>query len=437
MNVLILDEETMGLAFAMRAMEDGHYVKLWMPDDRGEELPVGQGIVDRPKSWKKHMGWADLIVPTGNTKLIKELEPFFESGYPIFGSPREAVKLELDRAFGQQVLSDHDIDTLPFEEFHDFDAAIKHVQKTGKAYACKPWGGAADKSLSCVADSPEDMIFILERWRDEGKKADFILQEKVDGVEIGVAGFFGPSGWCGMIEESWEEKKFLAGNLGQNTGEMGTTIRYARQSALFNRILAPLTGFLLDVGAVGDVAVNCIVGEDDGLPWPLEFTMRLGWPDFNIRMHLHTGDLAQQMLDCLKGKDTFECIPEVAVGVMQVHGDFPWNKKDYKDMAGYPLRGLTSAIERQLSFQHVMWGKAPVRIGASIHDAPCYTTAGDHVLVAVGTGQSINSARLHAYDACEAVTFPSNRGYRIDIAQRLKKQLPLLQKHGYCKDLTY
>lgn len=438
MNILILDDEAVGLAFALRALDQGHYVKHWVgKTGQGDEEFVGQGLVDRVPEWKKHMGWADLIVCTGNAKLGKDLKPYQENGYPIFAPNDKGAKLELDRQYGNEMLQEYGIPCLPCTEFHDFKAAIRHVEHTGQAFACKPWGGEADKSLSYVADSPEDLIFTLEKWASEGVKPDFILQEKVEGIEMGVAAFFGPGGFAGLIEESWEEKKFLTGGLGQNTGEMGTTIRYTAQSALFDRVLAPMEPHLLSIGYVGDVNVNCIIGLEDGIPWPLEFTARMGWPDWNIRMQLHGGDLAQHMLDCINGRDTFECLPEVAVGVVMAHGDFPHGNMKARELAGYPLRGITEDNLSQLAFQSVMWGLAPVAVGGRIKDSLCYVTAGDYVLIACGSGQSVSAARNHAYDATHSITWPSNRMFRIDIGERLEKQIPILQHHGYCLDLRY
>lgn len=438
MNILILDDEAVGLAFAMRAQADGHYVKHWIgKTDQGDEEFVGNGLVDRTKGWQKHMGWADLIIPTGNAKMGKDLRQYFEAGYPIFGPNEQGAKLELDRQYGNRVLQDHGIECLPCTEFHDFSAAIKHVRATNKAYACKPWGGEADKSLTCVPDSPQDLIFTLEKWQAEGLKPSFILQEKVDGIEMGVAAWYGPSGFCGLIEESWEEKKFLTGGLGQNTGEMGTTIRYTGHSALFERVLAPLSPFLQEIGYTGDVNINCIIGREDGIPWPLEFTARLGWPDLNIRMQLHGGDFARHLRDCLDGRDSFQSVPEVAVGVVMVHGDFPHGNMKARETAGYPLRNITQDNLSQLAFQSVMWGDAPVALGDQIKDGPAYLTAGDYVLVACGTGPTISTARFHAYDAADAIRWPSNVMYRKDIGKRLEEQLTILQHHGYCLDLRY
>src|SRR5258708_40261116 len=142
------------------------------------------------------MKWADLICIRSNNVLQKELRPFFEAGLPIVGANEEGARLELDREWGQKVLADNGVATIPFEVFDNYDKAIKFVKSTKAVYGRKPWGGESDKSLSFVSSLPEDMIFKLQRCKDEGLKGKFMLQERVEGVEMGVSGWFGPRGWC-------------------------------------------------------------------------------------------------------------------------------------------------------------------------------------------------------------------------------------------------
>jgi hypothetical protein len=47
------------------------------------------------------------------------------------------------------------------------------------------------------------------------------LQEKKQGAEFAVGGWYGPGGWCGCWYENLENKKLMVGDLGPNTGEMG------------------------------------------------------------------------------------------------------------------------------------------------------------------------------------------------------------------------
>lgn len=434
MRILILDCDGVGLAFAMRCNDAGHQTQLWIP--KGKNDWIGQGLVDRPADWRGPIEHSDLIVLTDNCKLRKELKPYFAAGYPIFGANDLGAELELDRQCGQHCMEQYGILTLPCEEFTDLDKAISFVEKTGKAYACKPWGGESDKALSFVADSPEDLIFTLRRWKREGKKGNFVLQEKVEGIEMGVGGWFGPGGWSQWIEENWEEKKLMNDGYGQNTGEMGTTLRYTRDSKLFRETLEPLTPYLEEIGYVGNVDSNCII-DDQGQAWPLELTMRLGWPAFNICMALHQGDPANWMRGLLEGRDTLQVQEGVAVGVVLAHGDFPWSDQSKEETSGYPLRGITQFNLPHLAMQSVMWGEAPVKLGSKIRQENTFVTAGDYILVATGVGWSVSGARSAAYDVAKAVKLPSNKMMRTDIGARLEKQLPLLQMHGYATGMNY
>ena len=287
MKVLIIDNngEAAGVDLAIRASNADHDVRYWLPPHPGlgGRMSYGEGLVERVRDWKQSMEWAELVVLTGNANYMDDLTEYFGKGYPIFGCNPKGAELECDRELGQKVLEEAGIKTLPYLVVSSAEEALKQIIKTGAAYAMKPWGGAADKAMTYVGRSADDSIFTVKRWQKDGKfRGKLMMQEKIDGVEVGISGMFGPGGWCECFEESFEYKKFLVGDLGENTGEMGTVIRHVYHSKLFDEILDPLGDYLHSINYVGDCSVNCIV-DARGRPWPLEFTMRLGWPDFCIR----------------------------------------------------------------------------------------------------------------------------------------------------------
>src|SRR5208282_5690980 len=282
--VLDIEGEGTGIDIAWRAKRFGHDVRYWLPPTRAGNLrPYGDGMFSKPKEWQGSMKWADLIFITGNNKYADELDDYFGQGFPIFGCNPKAAQLELNRGLGQEILKRYGIETVPYRVVDSVSDAIEYVAKTGKGYALKPWGGDANSSMTHVAKDANEAVFTLKRWNDLGLfKGHLMMQELIEGIEIGISGFFGPAGWSKPKEESFEHKKFLTGDLGENTGEMGTVIRHVGRSKLFDKILEPLTEYLHFVNYVGDCSVNCIIPEG-GTPYPLEFTMRPGWPDFCIR----------------------------------------------------------------------------------------------------------------------------------------------------------
>jgi len=70
-------------------------------------------------------------------------------------------------------------------------------------------------------------------------------------------------------------------------------------------------------------------------------------------------------------------------------------------------------------------------------DQPCWVTAGDYLLVASGLGKTVEKAKDKAYDLLKTIEVPNNPFWRPDIGDRLKDQIPLLQKHGYARNLSY
>jgi phosphoribosylamine--glycine ligase len=421
-------DEGCGVDIAVRAQAAGHDVRYWI----SEELPVADGILKKVKDFEPSLKWADLTLLTGNCDYPRGLKTYINEGYPILGTNSAMAELELDRALGQKTLEDHGIKVVPYETVESLDDAIKLVKKTNKAYAIKPWGGEADKAMTCVAKDADEAIFMLSRWKAKGLKGQLMLQEKIDGIEMGIAGWFGPNGWSEWYEESFEHKKFLVDDLGCNTGEMGTVIRHVKESKLFDILLKPLTDYLHSKKYVGDFNVNCIIDEK-GTPWPLEFTARLGWPDFCIRQAVIYGDPIQWMLDLFNGKDTLGATDEVAVGVVLTHGDFPVNKADDDEHSGFPILGITAKNMDNLHFQQVQEGHYPTTKGPK----KGLLSAGNYLMVVSGIGDTVSEAAAEAYKVAWEIKLPSNLMFRTDIGDRLKKDLPRLHKLGYALGMDY
>lgn len=447
MKLLVMDNsgEGCGLDLALRAQDADHEVRYWLPPFKtGKPRPYGDRMVDKPVDWKPAIEWADLTVLTGNDDFMGELSEYFGKGYPIFGCNAKGAKLEVDREHGQEVLKKAGIQTLPYQIVSSAREAVELITRTQMAYAIKPWGGESDKSLTYVACSPDDAIFTILRWEKEGKlKGQLMFQEKVEGVEIGISGMFGPGGWCRWLEESFEHKKFMNDDLGENTGEQGTVIRHVLRSRLFDEVLDPLTDHLHSINYVGDCNVNCMV-DSAGSIWPFEFTCRLGWPDFCIRQAVIEDDPVEWMVDLVNGVDSFKCSPEIVVGVCITHGDFPrggpadFRPKDpLGTWVGYPIYGVTNANYPNIHWQQAMDGKVPMLIGDQVENTLMHLTAGNYPCVVTGCGKTVEAARKAAYDIAWELKIPSNTMFRTDIGRRLMRDLPKLHEHGFALGMRY
>jgi phosphoribosylamine---glycine ligase len=439
MRVLVFDTEGggTGINLALRAQDAGHDLRYWMPTRAGKPRPFGDGMLEKPLEWEPSMDWADLIVLTGNNKYASPLNEYFGKSYPIFGANIAGAELELDRGKGQELLKRYGIKTIPYEVVASPEEGIALIKETGKAYAMKPWGGTEDCALTYVSKSPEDGIFTLDKWKREGLfKGQLMMQEKIDGIEMGIAGWFGPGGWARALEESFEHKKFLNDDLGANTGEMGTVIRHVRKSKLFDQMLDPITDYLHSINYVGDCSINCMV-DKKGTAWPMEFTMRLGWPDLNIKLEVCQNDMVQVMKDLIDGKDSLDVSTKIALGVVMAHGDFPHENDPPEKWADFPLYGVDEKNSEHLHFQQVKQGKGFTWKDGKLQRPLMTLTAGTYVMVVTGSGRTVEAASKAAYEIAWEIKWPSNVLFRTDIGKRLEKELPELQKHGFAEGMTY
>ena len=438
MKVLLIDQNGEMTDLAWRAVKDGHQVKRFVRDDPRLKA-VGQGLSPIVREYRPFVKWADIIILAENSRYLIEADAWRKEGRPVLGATVESAKWEIDREYGQKIFKKAGIDTIPYKMFTSFDDAVRYVKKENKRFVSKPAGDHPDKAMSYVSKSAADMVYMLERWHKLGKlKPPFMLQEFIPGVEMAVAAWFGPGGFNRGWEENFEFKKLMNDDLGCATGEQGTVLRYVSKSALAKKVLAPLEDMLAATGHTGDIDVNCII-DDEGNPWPLEFTCRFGYPAVNIQNALHKGDSIEWLADLLEGVDAknFQ-MDTIAVGCVLSIPDYPYSHITQREVTGIPIYGLDNAsVLENIHPCQMMMGEAPVEVDGKIQSKPCMVTAGDYCLVATGTGQTVTEAKRGAYRTLKALSVPNSPMYRTDIGNRLKKQLPLLQAMGYATGMEY
>jgi len=436
-KVLVIDTCKCSLDVAYRAQEAGHDVRYWLPDTKGgNRRPAGDGIVPRVADWRPSMKWADLILVSDNCLYIDALQPYFNAGYPIFGCNKQAGELELDRLKGMKALESCGIETSEMIRFNSYKDAEKYVRAHPKRYVCKAIGDAP-KKYSYVSKSAADMVYKLQEWqKDPPLSNGFVLQDVIKGIEMAVGGWFGPNGWSQWKCENFEHKRLMSGDYGVSTGEMGTLLKYVKESQLFNDVLEPCSDYLFSINYVGYADIAVII-DGRGIPMPLEWTCRFGWPCFPIQTSLHKGDPVTWMADLLEGRDTIKVSEDIACGVIMAHGDFPEYTNTPQENTGAPIYGLTKSALKDFKLFDVCMKKAPVMKGGEVVEEPTFCTAGNYIGVAVGTAKTVAEACDKAYSLVESIEVPSNVMVRDDVGERLEKQLPKLQKLGYAKDWVY
>lgn len=385
-----------------------------MPRD-GEGFP---GIT-KVQGWKESMTWAKsgLIVNLYNGPVTRELDRYRDFGFPVFGPSAKSAAWEIKREQGMKALSEKGVKVPPYKTFATLQEAEKYADKSDKRLVFKTLGDEEDKSLSYCASDPEDMVWRIKSWIAAGMtlKGPCMLQDFIEGIEVGVSRWMGSKGFVGTWNLNFEFKKLMSDDYGPATGEMGTVCKYAEKSKLADTTLALMEESLIKLGHIGDVDLNCIV-DDKGEAWVLEWTNRFGWPSTQILFASHTGDPVQWMKDALSGKDSLTVDDRTAIGVLMAAPPFP---NPDEEGASHDLR--ISGIEDE--WQNV----APWQIRIEKDE---YLSTGPYICVATALASDVHDCIPKVYETVKRIKFP-NRMVRSDIGARLEKQLPKLHSMGF------
>lgn len=271
MRILVVSPEGDGAWFVWLLQHGGHNVDWIILKEKYAETLAG--IIPPPLAKPPSPEAYDLIVfDSSGLGTEADLARQFT---PTIGSSELADKLEHDRIFGLEVMAMSGIKVSAYEPFDDKAAAIKFVQKSGKRYVLKPLDDEGlPKDTTYVSKNADDMAQHIE-CNLHPKIKSFILQEYVSGTEVSTEAWFNGHDWL-ALNHTLEEKKFMAGGIGPNTGCAGNVLWMPeRKNPLFERGLERVGDYLRGQGFVGMIDLNTIVTEGD--LYGIEWTPRFGY----------------------------------------------------------------------------------------------------------------------------------------------------------------
>src|SRR5687768_4980409 len=400
----------------LRLMAQGHQVRVFV-EDFAEHGTMG-GMVERVADYRRELDWVRQAGPDQGLILFESAEHGEEQdalrrdGFFVVGGSAWGDRLENERAFGQAVLAEVGLKTVPAHEFDDFDAAIAFVRRRPGRYAFKLNGSDASSWRNYVGQAVDgsDMIALLRSQRERLAHVDlhdtsFILMDFVEGVETGIGAYFDGQRFLLPACIDFEHKRFFPGDLGELTGEMGTLVSYDGSQRLFELTLHKLTPQLRAGGYVGYVNLNTIINEE-GI-WPLELTCRFGYPGFAILDALQPGGWSELFEALRHRRPSFSYTPGFAVGVVLCVPPYPY-RYGYAEIS----RGLPVVFDAQLSAHQ----RDGFHLGEVALENGQLVTSGviGYTMVATGVGRTVEDAQREAYALAKRVYVPNMR-YRNDI----------------------
>ena len=286
MRIAMSSYSGMGAWFVLRLMAEGHDVDYFLSKKEYED--VLRGLIPKPRilsldhrrtiqgygypSYKNYdLSLFDL---TGRPKQAD----YSRGQCPTLGDGQFEHILEDDREAGIRFMEDSGINVPPYTRFDNPSEAKPFIKKTDKRYVFKPFtqgGTTQDTATTYVAKSAEDMLKVIDPLWAAAKHAPFILQEFIQGTEIGIEGFFNGTNFY-MLTGTLEEKKFMNDNKGPNTGCGGNLIFAIHEDMkIYKEGLMKAIPLLQMMGFRGILDLNTIVTEDK--VYALEWTPRFGY----------------------------------------------------------------------------------------------------------------------------------------------------------------
>ena len=411
---------------AWQIVKEGHDVKYYIESE--SEKSIGDGFIPKVNSWEKHVKWADVIVFDDVLGMGEKAQKLREAGKHVVGGTIYTDRLEDDRSFGQEELKRHGVSIIPFQEFTDFDSAIKYVEQNPSAYVIKPSGEAQNiKRLLFVGreDDGKDVIHVLQSYKHvySDTVKVFQLQKRVRGVEVAVGAFFNGKEFMQPINVNFEHKLLFPGDIGPSTGEMGTCMYWSGPNRIFKATLAKIEEQLATEGYVGYIDVNCIVN-GQGI-YPLEFTARFGYPTISIQADSLSMPLADFISGMADGSlKTFKFKRGFQIGVRIVVPPFP-----YTD----PKTFEANSKDRVVIFRRPNYEGIHIEDVKLVKGEWLITGNTGVVLIVTGQGISVKQAQAQAYQRVSNILIP-NMYYRKDIGDRWFEDHDKLHTWGYLRE---
>jgi phosphoribosylamine--glycine ligase len=413
----------------LRLAAKGHEVRVFVGDAACRDTL--QGLLHQTADWRGELSWIRAAGREGilifeDAQMGALQDELRREGFNVIGGSAFGDRLENERAFGQDCMRQAGFPTAATHTFSDFPAAIDFVARNPRRYVFKLNGGfASGRNYVGELDDGRDVTALLAHraatWSFE-QAPSFILMDHIDGVEVGVGGYFNGEDFLDAIVIDWEHKKFFNDELGELTGEMGTLLSYRNSRPLFDATLAKMAHQLRSSGYVGYINLNTIVNAA-GI-WPLEFTCRFGYPGFAICDALHAegwDELFARMI--ARDRLDFRTHPGFAVGVQLTVPPFPRTDRYAELSKGLPILFRTPPTEADQRHMHL--GEVDIRDGQMLASGEAGL-----LMTVTGIGATVEAARQEVYALAHKIVVPNLR-YRTDIGLRfLRRDRALLQASG-------
>jgi phosphoribosylamine--glycine ligase len=336
---------------------------------------------------------ADLVVVGPEAPLVAGVaDELRHAGIPVFGPSAAAARIEGSKTFAKDVMRAAGVPTAESLSIARAPCVIKAD------------GLAAGKGVFVCHDR-EELDDALQAAAAFGES--IVIEELLEGEEISVFALCdGTEALALPVAQDF--KRAEDGDAGPNTGGMGSYSPVAGFGAadvedLLDTIHRPVLAELAARGTpfVGVMFAGVMVTDDGARV--LEFNCRFGDPETQSLLPRLEGNLLGALAAASAGdlsRADLTVSDGAAVTIVLAGGDYPAHND-----SGAPIEGIDAAeAEGALVFH-----------AGTARNGDALVTNGGRILNVTGLGATVAEARVHAYAACERISFPNMR-YRRYIA---------------------
>jgi phosphoribosylamine---glycine ligase len=353
------------------------------------------------------------VVGPDNPLALGIVDLFQKNGLRIWGVNQKAAQFESSKVFSQKFMVKYGIPTAAAGTFSEAGPAKTFCATLGGKCVVKADGLALGKGVLICSNQAEaekavDEIMVGNAFGAAG--ANVVVQEYLEGIEVSLHALCDGK-TAKIFPTSQDHKRALDGDLGLNTGGMGT---YSPTPFLTDAQLAETARRVLEPFMRGCVAEGI---DYRGLLYPgvmltkngpkiLEFNARFGDPETQVYLTRLENDLVELLDASVNGtlnKIELKWSPQSSVCVVMASGGYPGSYAK-----GKLIRGLAEAAKLpDVKVFHA---------GTALKDGQIVTNGG-RVLGVTALGKELKAAQTAAYAAVDKIHFDGAQ-FRHDIAAK-------------------
>ena len=364
----------------------------------------------------------DFTVIGPEAPLVDGIVDFLsENGCLAFGPDKGSAQIEGSKVFTKKLCSKYGIPTADAvffnkSEYSEAAAYINNLSPQKFPYVIKADGLAAGKGV-IIAKSKTELLEGLEEFFLENtfglSGENIIIEDFISGFEVSLLCLCDGDTLI-PLEMAQDYKKIFDGDLGKNTGGMGSYsplpfIEEALYKKIMNKIIFPTFNALKNEGFIykGVLYGGIIVRDNE--PFLLEYNCRFGDPETQAIIPRLKSDIIPILMSCALGtlkNIKLEWTEDKSVCVVIASKGYPQSS-----CAGDIIYGLDKIKNSSDIFTFHAGTK---------NENSEISTNGGRVLSMVSTGKSFKDARIKVYDSIKKVSF-NGMQFRKDIALKVEE----------------